>query len=57
MIPLVAVTATRSSANPWLASVYAGVISRGSGRDHYLPVSQCPDRLYHLLSTDRRRPR
>ena len=27
MIPLVAVTATRSSANPWLASVYAGVIS------------------------------
>lgn len=27
MIPLMAVTTTRSSANPWLASVYAGVIS------------------------------
>jgi hypothetical protein len=27
MIPLVATTATRSSANPWLASVYAVVIS------------------------------
>jgi hypothetical protein len=27
MIPLVAMTATRPSANPWLASVYAGVIS------------------------------